>query len=66
MINAILIDDERLALRELEHFLKGHSEISVIAVFTDPVEAIKQIAKFKPQLVFLDIHMPQLPMIIMQ
>ena len=60
MINAILIDDERLALRELEHFLKGHSEISVIAVFTDPVEAIKQIAKFKPQLVFLDIHMPQL------
>jgi len=60
MITAILIDDMRPALRELEFLLKRYPEISIAGMYTDPFEAIEKIGELKPQAVFLDINMPQL------
>lgn len=60
MIKAVLVDDERPALRELEFLLKKHPDISVIEMFTSPLAAIEKMEELKPQVVFLDINMPQL------
>ncbi|MFA7467364.1 MAG: response regulator [Desulfotomaculaceae bacterium] len=60
MIKAVLIDDERPALRVLAHLLKENMLIEISGMFTNPLEAMDQIAGIKPQIVFLDINMPQL------
>ncbi|HBV99417.1 MAG: hypothetical protein JL50_13210 [Peptococcaceae bacterium BICA1-7] len=60
MLRAVLIDDERPALRGLEHLLKDYPMIEIAGMFTNPLEAIKKIAGINPQMVFLDINMPQL------
>lgn len=60
MIEAVIVDDERPALRGLEHLLKACPEISVAGMYTNPLKAIDEIEQLKPQVVFLDINMPQL------
>jgi len=60
MIKAVLVDDERPALRGLEYLLKRYSGISIIGIFTNPLTAIDEIGRLQPQVVFLDINMPQL------
>lgn len=60
MITAVLVDDMRPALRELEFLLKKYPEISITGMYTDPLTAIEKIGEQKPQVVFLDINMPQL------
>lgn len=59
MISAVIIDDERHAIKEIEFYLKMYPEISVLASFINPLEALKMLPELKPQLVFLDIQMPQ-------
>lgn len=56
----MLVDDMRPALRELEFLLKKYPEISITGIFTDPLAAIEKIKVLKPQVVFLDVNMPQL------
>jgi two-component SAPR family response regulator len=60
MISAVIIDDERHAIKEIEFYLKKYPEISVIESFINPLEALKKLPALKPQLIFLDIQMPQL------
>lgn len=60
MIKAVLIDDERPAIRVLEHELKAYPEIAVAGSFINPLEALDKMAQLDPQVVFLDINMPQL------
>ena len=60
MIQAILVDDERPALKEMEHCLKEYPEVEVVGMFTDPKAAIERIGAQHPDVVFLDINMPQL------
>lgn len=60
MINTVLIDDERPALRELEYFLQAYPEVSILETFTNPLKAIEKIQYLQPDLVFLDINMPQM------
>ncbi len=60
MITAVLVDDMRPALRELEFLLKKYPDISIEGMYTDPLAAIERIGAAKPQAVFLDISMPQL------
>lgn len=60
MISAVIIDDERHVIKEIEFHLKRYPEISVVASFINPVEALEKLIGIKPQLVFLDIQMPQL------
>ena len=57
-MNAIIVDDERLARKELQNLLTQFPEIKTVAECNNADEAITEIDKLKPDLVFLDIHMP--------
>ena len=57
-IKTILIDDEPLAIMELQAMLKKHTDIDVVATAENAVEAIEKIKEHKPELIFLDINMP--------
>ena len=56
----LLADDEPLARRRLRALLARHSEYEVIAECEDGVEAVERVLALRPDLVFLDIHMPEL------
>jgi len=56
----MLVDDMRPALRELEFLLKKYPDISIAGMYIDPLTAIEKIGELKPEVVFLDINMPQL------
>ncbi len=57
----ILVDDEYLALNRLERMLGQHKNtIEVIDKAKNGFEAIEKINLLKPDLIFLDIHMPEL------
>ncbi|WP_418791905.1 response regulator [Phosphitispora sp. TUW77] len=60
MIKAVLIDDERPALKGLEYLLRSHQFVEIAGMFINPLEAIEEIAGIKPHVVFLDINMPQM------
>jgi two-component system LytT family response regulator len=59
MIQTILVDDERLAREGLKNLLKEHTEIQIIGEAANVDEALDMIDKLKPQLIFLDIQMPE-------
>ena len=59
MIKTIIIDDERLAREGLKGLLKEFSEIEIIGEAANVDEALELIDKLKPQLLFLDIQMPE-------
>lgn len=58
-MKAIIIDDERLARKELTSLLKAHSEVEIIGEAADADEALELIDKLQPDLIFLDIQMPE-------
>lgn len=58
-IKAIIVDDEPNARKALRGLLsENFEEIQIVADCSDVPEAVKNINKFKPDLVFLDIDMP--------
>lgn len=59
-IRALLVDDEPLALRKLRRLLSGERDIQIIAECSDGREAAAAIRLQKPDLVFLDIQIPEL------
>lgn len=58
MIKTLLIDDEPLAIAELQSMLKNYPELDVVATSTDAQDGIEKIRLHDPQLLFLDINMP--------
>ena len=62
MLKAILIDDEQDALNALEHDLKKYctESVKIIKKCQSPIEGLKAIRRLKPDLVFLDIQMPEI------
>ncbi|MGH4139399.1 LytR/AlgR family response regulator transcription factor [Clostridium sp.] len=60
MLRAVLVDDEKLSLDELSFILSKNSEIEIIGKYYDPLIALEFIRKFKPEIVFLDIEMPEI------
>ncbi len=60
-ISAVIIDDERKALLILKDKLERVCpQIDIIATTQKPVEGIRLLNELQPQLVFLDIAMPQM------
>ncbi len=57
-MKALVIDDERLARKELVSLLKKFEDIEVLAECSNAEEATKAIKELKPDLIFLDIQMP--------
>lgn len=59
-IRCIVVDDEPLAVEMLAAFIRKTPSLELTATFTDPVLALSAIGEEKPDLVFLDIQMPDL------
>ena len=57
-MKAIIVDDERLARKELTKLLSEFPQIEIIKECDSAEEAIVEVDKLKPDVVFLDIHMP--------
>lgn len=57
-LTAIIVDDSRLARKELKHLLTSYQNIKIMAESGKPQEAIKIIEELQPDVVFLDIQMP--------
>jgi two-component system LytT family response regulator len=60
MIRAYLVDDEKPALARLRRMLHATGRVDVIGTCSDPVDAIEEIRRAIPDLLFLDIQMPGL------
>ncbi|NUU75675.1 response regulator [Paenibacillus xylanilyticus] len=60
MFRAVLIDDEHLALIHLENLLKKLVPITIAGVFMDAESAVEQITDLRPDIIFLDIQMPEM------
>lgn len=58
-IKTLIVDDEPLARDRVKRFLRDVSDIRVIGECGNGVEAIEAIKEHKPDLVFLDIQMPE-------
>ncbi len=59
IFSAIVIDDEKESTDLLLDLLKDYSEIDIIECYQNPQEGIKGIIRYKPDLLFLDIQMPE-------
>src|SRR6476619_6023822 len=61
MINAIIIDDEFHCLDSLSILLKTDCpDVNLIATFSNAQEALQGLKNFTPNLIFLDIEMPEM------
>lgn len=58
-IRTLLVDDEDLALRGLQLALRHESDIDIVGTCQDGAAAIAAIEELRPDLVFLDINMPE-------
>jgi len=59
-IRALIVDDEPLARDRLQKLLDGDADVTVIGQCTNGKEAVKAIREGKPDVVFLDVQMPEL------
>jgi two-component system LytT family response regulator len=59
MIRTLIVDDEPLAREKVARHLEAHRDIEVVGECGDGESAIRQILKLEPDLVFLDIHLPE-------
>ncbi len=58
-ITAIIVDDSRLARIELKELIKKHASIKVVSEAENVDTALVEIHKHNPDLIFLDINMPE-------
>ncbi len=59
-LKAIIVDDEPLGRERIRMLLKGFPSISICAECEGGFQAVEEIEKLKPDIVFLDIQMPDL------
>lgn len=60
MISVFIADDEALARDELSYLLKQYEDIDIVGEAAQGLEALEKIEALKPDVAFLDIHMPNL------
>jgi DNA-binding LytR/AlgR family response regulator len=60
MINAIIVDDEPLALDVLETYIESMPDIHLVKRCSNAMEANEALSKHDVDLMFLDIQMPQI------
>jgi DNA-binding LytR/AlgR family response regulator len=59
-MRCIAIDDEPLALKLLAHYCSRIPSVRLLGAYTDPLDGIAYIRSMQPDLIFLDIRMPDL------
>jgi len=58
-ITALIVEDSRLARNELKELLKSHPQIQLLAEAENVDQAYQLINEKQPDLIFLDINMPE-------
>lgn len=59
-IKAIIADDESLSRDIIKEFLAKHPSVKLIAECTNGIEAVNAVTEHQPDVLFLDIQMPDL------
>jgi two-component system LytT family response regulator len=59
-VRALIVDDEGLARRRIRRLLAAHKSVEVIGECSGGAAAVEAITTEKPDLVFLDVQMPDL------
>lgn len=59
-ITCLIIDDEPLAQELIEKFVKRIPSLVLIRVFDNAIEALEKIDELNPDVIFLDINMPEM------
>ncbi|GAA4034757.1 LytTR family DNA-binding domain-containing protein [Hymenobacter glaciei] len=60
MISCLIVDDEQAAIDILRQYVEKTPFLTLAGTTTNPIEALRIVATQPVDLVFLDIHMPQL------
>lgn len=59
-VRTLIVDDEPLARARLRRFLGDHAEIEIVGEIGNGKDAVEAIRKESPDLVFMDIQMPEM------
>ncbi|WP_189644593.1 LytR/AlgR family response regulator transcription factor [Luteimonas gilva] len=59
-LRAVIVDDEPLARARLSRLLGDEREVEVLAEFADGESAVREMPALSPDVVFLDVRMPQM------
>jgi two-component system LytT family response regulator len=59
-MKVLIVDDEAVARRRIRRLLAGESDIAIVGECGDGASALRAIANDRPDLVFLDVQMPEL------
>lgn len=59
-LRAVIVDDEEPARALLEEYLAVHPEVEVVGRCANGFEAVKAVARHRPDLLLLDVQMPKL------
>ena len=59
-IRALIADDEPLARRGIRQLLEPHTDVRIIGECRDGLEALRALQTLSPDLIFLDVQMPEL------
>lgn len=55
-----MLDDEKPALKVLSKLIEERNDVQVVGAYTDPLEMFDDASRLMPDLVFLDIEMPEM------
>jgi len=59
-LTCIIVDDEPLAVRLLESYVEKTPDLRLLASYTDSINALNAVKEKKPDLLLLDIQMPNM------
>ncbi|HBY63731.1 MAG TPA: DNA-binding response regulator, partial [Solibacterales bacterium] len=59
-MKALIVDDEPIARQVLREALEDFPEVDLVGEASNGVEAVEQVVKCDPDVVFLDLQMPEL------
>src|SRR6185503_7083393 len=60
LVRALIVDDEPLARERLRDLLQAEPSVQVIGTCTDGREALAAVKRDSPDLIFLDMQMPEM------
>ena len=59
-VRVVIADDEPLARRGIRQLLATHRDVTVVGEARNGVEAVTAVRTLRPNLLFLDVQMPEL------
>jgi two-component system, LytTR family, response regulator len=59
-VRVLIVDDEAVARKRIRRLLAAESDVAIVDECSDGASALRSIASHRPDLVFLDVQMPEL------